>query len=269
MNYLLLPNQKEIKKYKAYGFNFFILPLKDYSIGFDVYYDVNEINKLSEENNIYIMINKFIHSNELENIKNIINNINLSNIKGIFIEDLSLISFLPKEKVILYQSHMINNYKSINYFKDLGISNIVITNELTIDEIKEIRENTKSKLYYFFISKNILMYSRRTLVSNYLSHYNLSGNNKYIIKEKISKKELIIKEEDKSTTISNNDLFVGNKYIEDFNNIDYLIINLTNIDEKDEDIVLNNYDKKELINLISNNYYFLENKIPYKVGDIK
>ena len=39
---LIIPNDKILESYKC---NSFILPLKDYSIGFDTYFNIDEINK--------------------------------------------------------------------------------------------------------------------------------------------------------------------------------------------------------------------------------
>ena len=48
-----------------------------------------------------------------------------------------------------------------------------------------------------------------------------------------------------------------------------LIINFTNIDSVSEKIILEEYNKANLCDLIDSDYYFLENDIKYKVGDIK
>ena len=48
-----------------------------------------------------------------------------------------------------------------------------------------------------------------------------------------------------------------------------LIINLSKIDDINEKMILENYDNESLCNLIDSDYYFLENDIKYKVGDIK
>ena len=49
-DFYVIPNNKDVV------FNNLILPLKDYSIGFDVYYTVSEINSLSKKLNISVII---------------------------------------------------------------------------------------------------------------------------------------------------------------------------------------------------------------------
>lgn len=59
--YLIIPNKKELDLYTSYNFNTFILPLEGYSIGFNVYYTIEEINELSLKYNLYVIMNKFLH----------------------------------------------------------------------------------------------------------------------------------------------------------------------------------------------------------------
>ena len=258
-NFYIIPNNKDII------LDNLILPLEDYSIGFDVYYKVEEINKLSEKYNISVIINKFMHKADIENIGGILNK--LINIKYFFIEDLGLTYFLPKEKIVISQNHIINNYDSINYFKELGFTSVLINNDLTIEEIKEIISNTSSNLFMYFISKNNLMYSKRHLISAFSDYKNNVLDNKKEISEKVSNYKLLIKEEKCGTCIFNSKIFSANKYLDDLTSINK-IINLSNINKEETNIILNNFKSKELNKLLEVDNYFLENKIAYKVGDL-
>lgn len=261
---LIIPNNKSISNY---NYTSFILPLKNYSIGFDVYFDINEINELSSKYNIYIIINKFMHKDDIRNIEVIINK--LKNIKGFFLEDFGLIDIIGKEKAILYQNHIINNYKAINYLKSIGFENVVVSNELTFKELKKIKENTNSKLYYFLINKNIIMYSKRSLLSNYYKYYNIDSNkNLIVLSESLKKHKLILKEEDGQSVIYNYDTFCGSKYLNILEYYDYLIVNLTLLNEEESKIVLNNIENKNLHSMINTDNYFLENEIKYRVKDL-
>lgn len=262
--YLIIPNKKELDLYTEYGFNTFILPLDGYSIGFNVYYSVEEVNKLSLKYNIYVIMNKFLHK-EIEKFRKIYNDFN-SNIKFI-VEDIGLTDIIVKDRLVLYENHILSNYKAINFLESLNIKNVVINNDLTIDELIEIRNKTNSNLYYFYVGKNSLMYSRRNLVSNYNKYYNLDNTNNYKLTEKVSKKVLDIFEEKDGSVVYFDKIFCASKYIDklDMN----LIINFTNIDSVSEKIILEEYNKANLCDLIDSDYYFLENDIKYKVGDIK
>lgn len=265
--FIILPNKKELKLYEEYNFNNFILPLKNYSIGFDVYFEIDEINELSNKHNIYVMINRFLHK-DVEIFRDIYNKFN-KNIKFI-VEDIGLIEIIDKTRIILFENHIISNYKAINFLNNLGYDNVVLNNDLTITELEDIINKTNSNLYYFIINRNNIMYSKRKLVSNFNEYYKIkSDNNTYSIVEDVSKETLIVKEEGEESTVFYSKLFCGNKYIEKLKKLNNLIINFTDINEIEEKLILDSYDKENLVNLINCDYYFLENDIKYKVGDLK
>lgn len=261
-DFYVIPNNKDVV------FNNLILPLKDYSIGFDVYYTVSEINSLSRKLNVSVIINKFLHKEDIKNIINIINELEIDNIKYIFVEDLGLVSLLDNNKVVVSQNHIINNYDSINYFKSLGYSNILVNNDLTINELKEIISKTSSNLFMYFISKNNLMYSKRRLLTAFSNYKNSDISKKEVITEKVSNHKLIIKEEKCGTCIFNKRIFAGNKYISELSSVNK-IVNLSNMDEFETKTILKYMDKVNLSDYIEIDDYFLDNVIPYKVGDIK
>ncbi len=258
--YFMIPREKDLNKYKEN----IILPIEEFSIGFDVYYSVKEINKISSERETSVIINKLLHKKELNKVIEVIKE--LKNIKYYFIEDLGLINYINKENIVLYQNHILSNYESIRAYKDLGIKNIMISNELTIEEICEIKDKTNSNLFYMFISRNTLLYSNRKLVSSYNEYKCAFMNKKSIIKEDVSGKELIIKEEGDSTLIFDKNIFSANEVVKLLDNIN-LVINFSNMNEFEEDKILNNYKKDNLGLEIDD--YFLKNKIGYKISDIK
>ncbi len=263
--YLFIPNDRKLN---IYNHNSFILPLKGFSIGFDVCFSVQEINELSKSYNIFVIMNKFLHKKDITKIEKIIKSFG-DNIKGYLIEDFGLTEFIEKEKVILYPNHIINNYTAINYISTLGFKNITVSNELTVKELVEIRKKTNSVLFYNLISKNMIMYSKRKLVSNYYENFKIDSNKKTINLSECAKgKKLIIKEENGSSVIYNYDLFCANKHLNKLSDYDYFIVNFTLLNKKEKDIVLKNFNSNKLYKLIDCDYYFLENEIKYKVKDL-
>lgn len=258
--FIIIPNSKRLSSFKVRKF---ILPLEGYSIGFDTYFTIKEINRMSEIYDITVIMNKFLHRkiDEFRKIYPLFN----EKIK-FMVEDIGLTDVIYKNRIILYENHIISNYRAINYLKEIGYNNVVINNDLTINEIKDIFRNTNSNLYYFYTSKNILMYSRRHLVSNFNKYYNKEETNNYKLREIVSNTFLDVKEEDGSV-IYYDKIFCASKYLKDLNM--NLIINLSNLDPITTKMIIKNYDREELCNLILCDYYFLENEIKYKVGDLK
>lgn len=258
--FYIIPNNKDVSNIN----DDLILPLDNYSIGFDVYFTIDEINNISNNRKVSVVINKLFHKdllNEFIKIKD-----KLNNIEYFFIEDFGLSNILDKNKVVLMGSHIINNYSSINYFKELGLSNVIVNNELTKEELIDIRKNTSSNLFYILISRNMLMYSKRPLLSSYYDYKNISNRNmNTIIKEVSTKKELIIKEENRNTCIFDNNIFSGNLYIKELNGYNF-IVNLSNMNQDETNIILNHYKDNNLNDYINTDHYFLDNKIIYKLG---
>ncbi len=264
INFNIIPNDNNLNEYKT---DSFILPLKGFSVGFDKYFEIEEINKYSTIYNISVIINKFLHSEDLKELKKIIKG--FKNVKNFYIEDFAISNLIDKEKIVLFPNHIISNYYGINYLKSLSFKNVVISNELTIDELKEIKNNTTSNIFYFYLNKNNIMYSKRELLTNYYDNYNIKNRkNKLNVKEEVSNHDLLIYEEEKSTSVFNNKIFCASKYLSDLKSFN-LIINFNNIDSDTKKLILNNLNNKELYKLIDSDFKFLEDKIMYKVGDIK
>lgn len=263
VKYYMIPNTKNVDIFNEE----LILPLDGYSIGFDVYFSVNDINLISKTRDVNVIINKFLHKNDINSIKEIIPI--LDNVKYFFVEDLGLTNIIDKEHIVIYQNHIINNYRSVDYFNKLGLKNVVVSNELTIDELREIRNNTDSNLFYFLINRNMLMYSKRKLINSYYSYKNIESNElKKEIKENVSKKSLIIKEESDGTVIFDKDIFSNNEFLDELDGFNF-IINFSNMDNDEVSIIMKHYKDKNLCNYINIDNYFSKNKISYKVGDIK
>lgn len=262
---IVVPNKQDIEYYTKYGFNSFILPLEGYSLGCDIYFSLQEINKFAKKYKVFVLMNRLLHR-DIEKFKDIYNNFDSSIM--FIVEDIGLTSIISKERIILYENHIISNYKAINYLYDLGYKNVVINNDLTIEEIKEIIKETKSGLYYFYINRNQLMYSRRALVSNFNEYYNINNDKlSYDLEELSTHKKLIIREEEKGSICFYNKIFCSSKYYNELNNLN-LIINFNTISDEDEKIILENYKRQDLIDMINGDNYFLEHEIKYKVGDL-
>ena len=263
---IILPNKKELDLYKKYNLNTFLLPLENYSIGFNCYFNVEEINEIANSNTVYVLMNKFLHRN-IDEFRKIYNSFN-ENIKFI-VEDIGLTDVIGKDRIVMYENHIVSNYRAINFLKQIGFDNVVINNDLTITEIEEILSKTDSNLYYFYVAKNMLMYSRRNLVSNFNKHFKLEkDNNKYDLKEKVSKQILEITEEEDGSVVRSHKIFCASKYLDKLSNLNK-IIDLTDIDETSEKMILEHINENCLCDLIDSDYYFLENDIKYKVGDLK
>lgn len=281
MKKIIIPNslkQIEILKDKI---DSVLLPVKNLSIYFENEYSIEDIIKISNTYDIevFVSINKNIFNSELEEVRKTLELINKSKIKGVFYYDLSILS-IYKEKgytfdLIWNQEHFTTNYFTSNYYYNEGVKGIYLSNDITKEEILNIKENTKQYVIVNVLGYTPMFTSRRHLVNNYLKTFNLNKCNNYYL-EKKDKRYKIIDDKNGSTVYTD---FILNsiKEIKDFKekNIEYILFNSFNIKEelfiKIIDLVSeinDNYEKieSEIDKLLKNtNKGFLYNKTIYEV----
>ena len=61
---------------------------------------------------------------------------------------------------------MMTNSSTINFYHKYGVKGVVLSNEITLDEIKMIRENTKLEIMQLVIGYPVVATSRRSLNTN-------------------------------------------------------------------------------------------------------
>lgn len=245
-----------------------ILPIKGLSVNSNVYFTVedikNIINKTSKE--VCVSINKIMHNEDLEHLEKVLLSLNKLNISKILFYDLSVMNICKKlgirKNLVVFQDHLNASLYSTNFYTKRGIKNIVITNDITKEEINEIgKYNSLMLICYGYLP---IFYSRRYLISSYLNYikHDKKSNN-YYIKNKEDKYPII--EEENGTTIYSK--FPVNLINEVDNlNIDYIILNATLIDNEEFLNILNDYLKNQKNN---KNHYkgFIDRKTVYKVED--
>lgn len=208
-----IENLNDIENYKKIGINNFLFAVKDFSIGYNSF-SLDEINNL--DCNKFLLINRIFNTLDVEEFKKIKDK--LINFEYIIFEDIAVYNILKdtKIKLIWNQSHFATNYSSINNWLEL-VDSAVISNELTSDEVKEIIERANKNLVLNVFGKNPVMYSRRTLLSNFNKNFKLKENKIAILNESITKNEFLATETDKGTFIVNNTHFNIISYLDKFN----------------------------------------------------
>ena len=267
MNKIIVkPNKKEdITILNNLDIDGIILPLKDLSVESSFFISIDEIIGLKTDKEKIVLINKIMHNKDLDLLKEVLSKIKNSDIKKIIFYDLSVYT-LSKElnidniELIIGQEHLNRSIHSNNFYNNLGINYSYITSDITIEEIKEIKEKTNMKLLYTAYGRIPLFCSRRYLVTNYLNYINKNKKDtNYYIKNK--EDNLYISEEDNATIIYSDIVNLIND-MEELSFIDYLVLDFNNINECKE--IINKFINKEKDN---NSYYkgFFDKKTIFKV----
>jgi len=226
---IIIPNNKECIESILNTDNYLLLGIEGYSINtFNLEYD--EIVKyVDRSNNIFLSLNKNISNDKLEELEKLLIDISKLNIKGLFYYDVSIVSIVNRLNLninlVWSSEHYTTNYFTINYWNNYGVKSVFLSNEITVDEIQEIKNNTKVELIGQLFGYVPMYASKRHAVKNYLNHFNLdlNSNKYYLFKE--DKKYSIVDNND-GTVIYSNFILNGLKEYLNLNNVlDYVLIN--------------------------------------------
>ena len=266
---LVIPNSIDnLDKVLKTSVDGIILPIKGLAVNSSVYFNIedikNIINRTSKE--VCVSINKIMHNDDLEYLENVLISLNKLNVSKILFYDLSVMHICKKlgirKNLCIFQDHLNTSLYSTNFYTKRGIKNILITNDITKEEINVIGDvNSLMLICYGYLP---IFYSRRYLISSYLDYVKLDkrGNN-YYIKNRDDKYPIV--EEEYGTTIYSAKPI---NLIDELDNlkIDYVVLNSTLIDDDEFFRVLNNYlsNKKDDEDKYKG---FINRKTVYRVED--
>lgn len=124
---------------------------------------------------IYLTLNIYPHNRKLASIEDGLNWIKENKPDGIIISDAGVVDLALQicPDVPLHLSTQANavNWLSVNFWQKAGISRVILPRELSIEEIREIRDRVPEIELECFVHGSIcIAYSGRCLISNYLTH---------------------------------------------------------------------------------------------------
>ena len=257
-----IKNIEEILTYQSKGIKKFLVPLADFCVGYDELSALN-INKINT--NFYLLVNRILTKDDLAKLESILARLNKTYLKGVFFEDLGVLSILNKLSLevekIYFPNHFGTNYASINAFLERGLDSVVVSNEITKEEIALILEKVTKDVVIQVYGYNQIMYSRRNLITNYNKEFNLQVSLENTITEKVTKKALKIKENQYGTVIFDENIYNNLELLEFSSHIKFYYINTSFLTILD-------IEKALKMPKASNSNSFLNQKTIYKIGDI-
>lgn len=122
---------------------------------------------------VYLTLNASLHEYDKNNIKDYIKELSSIDLDAFIIADIGVFSILkdiiPQANVHISTQANTTNSASCNMWKKLGANRIVMARELSLDEIKEIRNSTDIEIETFVHGAVCMSYSGRCLLSNYMT----------------------------------------------------------------------------------------------------
>lgn len=281
MKLVVVPNDvNNIEEYKKIGANAFIFGLKGFSSGYSLNLEVEEIKAIIEKNQdveIFVAANKNIFNSELLDLKQKLIELDSTKVKGVLFYDLAVLNIKIENNLSLdlvwNQTHMVTNYNTCNYYYNKGVKYGLLSGEITLEEINEIKSKTQMTLFATVMGYPIMSFSRRTLLNNYfLSNNKKKDKNIYTITN--NNEDYIIEEEDSGNAIFYGKVLNGSNVLNSIN-VDYAVLNEFNIDKEVFKKVLSLYKRiieekdnnkiKEVDRILGEYRGFFYQKTIYKV----
>ncbi|ORX22353.1 peptidase U32 [Thermoanaerobacterium sp. PSU-2] len=177
----------------------------------------------------YLTVNIFPHNDDLIGLPEYIYEVSKTGIDAVIASDPGVFSIIKEvaPKLEIHISTQANNvnYRSAIFWHELGAKRIVLARELSLEEIKQIRQKTPNdlELEVFVHGAMCISYSGRCLLSNYLTGRDANKGEcthpcrwkYYLVEEKRPGQYMRIEEDDRGTYIMNSKDLCMIKYIPD------------------------------------------------------
>ena len=164
---LIIPGTNTLEKVTN---SYFLFPLKDFSIGYEKKFTLEEI-----PNHSYIYINRLLDHEDILKFQTLLPLIQ-EKVKGIVFEDLGILEILRENKIqvetIFYPSHAICSSYTVNSYLE-EMDTVILSNDITKEEIQEILTKASKPIGMLIYGHLPYMYSRRTLLTNYEKNFDL------------------------------------------------------------------------------------------------
>ena len=219
-----------------------ILALDNYSVESIVSFSVDEIKKIKNNTSkeIFVKINKNLMNEDIEKVRNILIELDKIGITGVFFYDLAILE-LKKElnlniDLVWNQTHMVNNYKTCDYYYSKGCKYALLGKEITLDEIIEIINKSKITSMVEVVSKPSVAFSKRKLITNYYKDLGKLGSEELIIHEKVTDSNYHLIEDSNGTSFYLDIITNGTSVIKELfeNKCQYIIMREFGIDNFNE-----------------------------------
>ena len=122
---------------------------------------------------VYVTVNIFPHNSDLPALPDYLRSLEAAGVDALLISDLGVWS-IAREVVPHMHLHVstqanTTNYATVRAWEQLGASRVVLARELSLEEIRQIRQKTKVELEVFVHGAMCISYSGRCLLSNYFT----------------------------------------------------------------------------------------------------
>ncbi|TNF55239.1 U32 family peptidase [bacterium] len=179
---LLAPagNYEKLKAALHYGADAVYMGLSDFSLRAKAEnFTFDELEKAAhlvhaKGKKIYITINIFPHNRDISRLKEHLSSLKAISPDALILSDPGVFSvassIVPDIPIHISTQANITNYRSARFWEKVGAKRLVLSRELTIEEIREIRDHVSLELECFVHGAICISYSGRCYISSFLTN---------------------------------------------------------------------------------------------------
>lgn len=227
-----------------------ILSIDKLAVNDSFYIDVDMLDRIDfKDKEIFVSLNKLMHNNDLDYLRSVMAKLKDKNVRIMFYD--MAVYMIAREldmidKLVIMQDHLNASILSNKFYLNKGIKASYVTNDITKDELLDIKKNSNMEIFFLGYGYSPIFYSRRYLITNYLKYIDEdSGKDYKIISD--DNKEYPIDEEKYGTTIYTNKPINLLNHLDEINDIDYLVLKSNKIDDKEFNKMVDKFINREKI----------------------
>jgi len=122
---------------------------------------------------VYLALNAFAHNDDINCIQSYLKEIRPIELDAIIASDPGVIEtvkeILPEVELHLSTQANTTNWRSIRFWKEQGVSRVCVARELSLQEIREIKDRVDIEVEAFVHGAMCISYSGRCLISSYMT----------------------------------------------------------------------------------------------------
>ncbi|MGL5270775.1 MAG: peptidase U32 family protein, partial [Selenomonadaceae bacterium] len=107
----------------------------------------------SLQKKVYVTVNVFAHNSDMEKLPEYLKSLGEAGVDAVLVADLGVFMMvrrlLPQMEIHISTQANNTNWEAVNAWKELGASRVVLAREMSLQEIRKIRENCPVELEMF------------------------------------------------------------------------------------------------------------------------
>ncbi len=130
--------------------------------------DIRELAKYAHQFfvKVYVTVNTLLYENELTEVEKLIDDLYHAGVDAVIIQDPAVLRMqLPPVRLHASTQMHNNSPERVKFLEDVGLSRVVLARELSLEQIREIREKTSVELEAFIHGSLCVSYSGRCYMS--------------------------------------------------------------------------------------------------------